>query len=119
MYWEGSPLARLLQQRLLTLQLLEHQLMLQQELLVEQLMRAPELQSSRELLPALRLRRLLRWLVRPADRAAAPPARGEAAHFDEAVVPRPEAEPAIAAVASGQLIWPGEAVDRGTVERHP
>ena len=107
---EGSPLARLLQLAPLLL------MVRGQELGVEQPMRAPELQSSRELLPVLKL---LRWRVQPADRAAAPPARGEAAHSDAAVVQLLAVVPATAAVVFGQWIEQEQAVDRGTVERHP
>ena len=107
---EGSPLARLLKRWLLKQQLV---------LVLDQLLRPQELQSSLELVPVLKLLRWSRRLVQPANRAAAPPATGEVARFDAAVVQRLAAGPATAAVVTGQWIWRGLAVDRGTVERHP
>ena len=107
---EGSPLARLLKRWLLKQQLV---------LVLDQLLRPQELQSSLELVPVLKLLRWSRRLVQPANRAAAPPATGEVARFDAAVVQRLAAGPATAAVVTGQWIWRGLAVDRGTVERPP
>ena len=121
MFREGLPLARLLRywllrQRLLKRWMLKQQLVLGQALVLEQPLKPQEPQSSLELV--LRLLRLSLRLVQPANRAAAPPARAEVARSDAAVVQRLEAELATAAVVSGQWIWRGPAVDRGTVGRH-
>ena len=116
MFREGLPLARLLRQRLLKRWMLKQLLVLGQALVLEQPRKPQEPQSSLELV--LRLLRLSLRLVQPANRAAAPPARAQVARSDAAVVQPLEAELATAAVVSGQWIWRGPAVDRGTVGTH-
>ena len=114
-YREGSPLAGLLRHRSLRKRLLQRWLP-KRPLVPVQGPVLEQLLNSLELVPVMRLLRLLRQLVQPADRAAAPPARGAAERSGAAVVQHLGAATAIAAIGHGQWIWLSQVVDRGTGE---